>query len=109
MKKLIIILGIIFMSSGNTSNNFKIKDVCKWHHKEIIGWHENFKLFKKRYIQVSDKTKYPDADDKTIQRNLLKQKKLSEVIQKAEKKLLNLSKVYHNLECKRFEKMLEKK
>ena len=102
MKKLILILGILFVSCGHTSNDIKIKHVCEWHHKEIIGWHKNHKLFIKRHIEVSDKTKYPDTDNKTIERFLLKQKKLLEAIDNAEKKLHSLSKVYHYLDCSDF-------
>ena len=76
MKKLILILAVIFISFDNSANDIKIKDVCEWHHEEIIGWHQNSILFRKRLIEVSDKSKYPDADDKTIERNLLKQEKL---------------------------------
>ena len=108
MRKLMLIFGIIFVSSGNTSNYIKIKDVCEWHHKEIIGWHENHKLFKKRHIEISDKTKYPDTDNKTIERFLLKQKRVLKAIDNAEKKLHSLSKIYHYLECVRFERKFEK-
>ena len=59
-------------------------------------------------MEVSDKSKYPDTDDKTIQKYLTKQKKLVEVIARAEKKIRNFSKVYHYLECTRFEKKFEK-
>ena len=107
MKKIILIL-LIFVSFGNTSNNVKVKDVCKWHHEEIIGWYKNLKLFRKRHIDVSDKTKYSDTNDKTIERYLLKQKKLLEVINNSEKKLQSLSKVYHYLDCTRFEREFEK-
>ena len=62
----------------------------------------------KRHIEVSDKSKYPDTDDKTIQKYLIKQKKLVEAIDTAEKKIQNFSKVYHYLECTRFEKKFEK-
>ncbi len=108
MKRLILILGVIFVSCSNTTNNPQIKDVCEWHHKAIIDWHQNYKLFSKRYIEISDKTKYPDTTDKTIEKYLLKQKKLMEAINNTEKKLQSLSKVYHYLECTRFEKKFEK-
>ena len=108
MRKIIFILLFILISNGNTTNGINIKDVCKWHHEEIIGWHKNSIFFRKRHIEVSDKTKYPDTEDKTIKRNLLKQKKLLEAINNAEKKLQSLSKVYHYLECTRFEKKFEK-
>ena len=104
MKKLLLIFVVIFVSCGNTSSDGKIRDICKWHHQEIIGWHDNYKLFQKRYIEISDKTTYPDSDDKTIERNIKKQKKLLEALDKAEKKLQSLSKVYHYLECTRFER-----
>lgn len=96
------------MSCSNTSEATKIKDICQWHHAEIIGWYENYRLFSKRLIEVSDKTKYPDSDNKTIERNLVKQKKLLEVIDDAEKKLQSMSKVYHYLECNRYERKFEK-
>ena len=108
MSKIYLIIVIFFVASGNASDDVKIKDVCKWYHEEILGWHQNYLLFKKRHIEVSDKSKYPDTDDKTIQRFLTKQKKLDEAIGKAEKKIQNFSKVYHYLECTRFEKKFEK-
>ena len=110
MKQLnLIILGVIlFVTSGNTSNNIKIRDICKWHHEEIVGWHQNYILFKKKYTKISDKTKYSDTNDKTIEKHLLKQKKLIEAIDKAEKKIQSSSKVYHYLECTRFERKFEK-
>ena len=80
MKKIIFILVFVLASTGNTDNDVNIKDICKWHHQEIIGWHQNSILFRKRLIEVSDKSKYPDADDKTIERNLLKQEKLLKAI-----------------------------
>ena len=107
-KNLLIILVFTFLFHGNASDNIKIKDVCEWHHKKIIGWHSNHLLFMKRYMEVSDKRKYADTDNKTIERNLLKQSKLLEAIDKAEKKLHGLSKVYHYLECTRFERKIEK-
>ena len=108
MRKLVLVLIITFVSCGSTSNNKKIKDVCAWYHKEIIGWHLNYKLFRKRHIEVSDKTKYENTDQKTIEKYLLKQKKLIEAINNAEKKLQYFSKIYHYLECTRFERKLEK-
>ena len=108
MSKIYFVIVIFLVSSGNASDDMKIKDVCKWYHEEILGWHQNYLLFKKRHIEVSDKSKYPDTDDKTIQRFLTKQKKLVEAIGKAGKKMQNLSKVYHYLECTRFEKKFEK-
>tara|TARA_A100000171_G_C2110024_1_gene134516 strand:- start:810 stop:1139 length:330 start_codon:yes stop_codon:yes gene_type:complete len=108
MQYLLPILLIVFVSCGNAADDIKIKDVCKWYHEEIIGWHQSYLLFKKRHIEVSDKSKYPDTNDKTIQRFLKKQKKLVEAISKAEKKIENFSKVYHYLECTRFEKKFEK-
>ena len=108
MKKLILILSVLFISRVNSYDNIKIKDVCESYHEDILGWYKSHKLFKKRHIEVSDKTKYPNINDKTIQRYLLKQKKLIEAIDNAEKKLQFLSKVYHYLECTRFEKKFEK-
>ena len=108
MKKLILILSVLFISCVNSSDNIKIRDVCKSHHEDILGWYKSHILFKKRHIEVSDKSKYPDTKDKTIQKYLLKQKKLLEAIDHAEKKLQSLSKVYHYLECTRFEKKFEK-
>ena len=108
MKKTLLILGILLVTFGYASNNMQIKDVCEWHHAEIIGWHKNHKLFNKRLIEVSDKTKYPDTATKTLERYLLKQNKLIEAINNAEKKLQSLSKVYHYLECTRFEKKIER-
>ena len=108
MKKLNLILLVLFVTSGNASDNIKIKDICKWHHEEIVGWHQNYILFKKKYIKISDKTKYSDTNDKTIEKYLLKQKKLLEAIDKAEKKIQSFSKVYHYLECTRFERKFEK-
>ena len=107
MKKIIFILVLILASTGNTDNDINIKDICKWHHEEIIGWHQNSILFRKRLIEVSDKSKYPDSDDKTIERNLLKQEKLLKAIDNTENKLQSLSKVYHYLECTRFERKFE--
>ena len=57
-------------------DDFKIKDVCRWYHEEILGWHQSYLLFKKRHIKISDKSKYPDTDDKTIQKFELALKKL---------------------------------
>ena len=108
MKKLLLILPILFLYLGNASDNLKISDVCKSHHEDIIGWHKNYNLFKKRHIEISDKSKYPNTDTKTIERYLLKQKKLLDAINNAEKKLQSLSKVYHYLECTRFERRFEK-
>ena len=108
MKKLVLILSLLFISCANSSDNIKIKDICKSYHEDILGWHKSHKLFKKRHIDISDKSKYPDTNDKTIQRYLLKQKKLLEAINNSEKKLQSLSKVYHYLECIRFEKKFEK-
>ena len=104
-----MIIAIFFVVYRTASEDIKIKDVCKWYHKEILGWHQSYLLFKKRHLEVSDKSKYPDTDDKTIQRFLTKQKKLVEAISNAEKKIQNFSKVYHYLECTRFEKKFEKK
>ena len=108
MSKIYLIIVIFFVASGNASEDIKIKDICKWYHEEILGWHQNYLFFKKRHIEVSDKSKYSDTDDKTIQRFLTKQKKLDEAIGNAEKKIENFSKVYHYLECTRFEKKFEK-
>ena len=108
MKILVLILSVFFISFVNLSQDIKIKDVCKSYHEDILGWYKNYKLFKKRHIEVSDKSKYPDTNDKTIQRYLLKQKKLLEAIDNAEKKIQSLSKIYHYLECVRFEKKMEK-
>ena len=108
MSRILFIIVISLVSSLNASEVIKIKNVCQWYHEEILGWHQNYLLFRKRHLEVSDKSKYPDTDDKTIQRYLKKQKKLVEAIDKAEKKLQSLSKVYHYLECTRFEKQFEK-
>ena len=108
MSKIYLIIIIFFVVSGSASEDIKIKDVCKWYHEEILGWHQNYLLFKKRHIKISDKSTYPDTGDKTIQRYLKKQKKLVEAISNAEKKIQNFSKVYHYLECTRFEKKFEK-
>ena len=108
LSKILLMIVIFLAVSGNASDDLKIKDVCRWHHEEILGWYQNYLLFKKRHIEVSDKSKYPDTDDKTIQKYLIKQKKLVEAIATAEKKIQNFSKVYHYLECTRFEKKFEK-
>ena len=108
MSKIFFIIAIFFVCSLNAYEVLKIKNVCQWYHEEILGWHQNYLIFKKRHIKVSDKSKYPDTDDKTIQRYLTKQKKLVDAISNAEKKVQNLSKVYHYLECTRFEKKFEK-
>ena len=108
MSKIYLIIVIFFVVSVTASEDIKIKDVCKWYHEEILGWHQSYLLFKKRHLEVSDKSKYPDTNDKTIQRFLKKQKKLVEAISNAEMKIQNFSKVYHYLECTRFEKKFEK-
>ena len=108
MSRILFIIVISLTSSLNASEVIKIKNVCQWYHEEILGWHQNYLLFRNRHLEVSDKSKYPDIDDKTIQRYLKKQKKLVQAIDKAEKKLQGLSKVYHYLECTRFEKQFEK-
>ena len=108
MSKIYFIILIFFIAFENAADDIKIKDVCKWYHEEILGWHQSYLLFKKRHIKVSDKSKYPDTNDKTIQKFLKKQKKLVEAISNAEKKIQNFSKVYHYLECNRFEKKFEK-
>ena len=105
---LFLILSVIFVSCGNTQYK-KIKDVCEWYHKEIIGWHENNIYFRKRHLEISDKTKYKSTDDKTIEKKLVKQKKLKEAIDNSQEQLQTLSKIYHNLECTRFERKFEKK
>ena len=105
---LILLLSVLFIFCVNSSEDIKIKDVCKSYHKDILGWHKSYKLFKKRHIEVSDKSKYTNTNDKTIQKYFLKQKKLLEAINNAEEKLQSLSKVYHYLECKRFEKKFER-
>ena len=109
MSRIYLIIAIFFFSYASTSEVLKIKNVCNWYHDEILGWHQNYLLFKKRHMEVSDKSKYPDTDNKTIQRYLTKQKKLLEAIGNAEEKIQSLSKVYHYLECTRFEKKFEKK
>ena len=68
MSKVNLIIVFFFVAFGNASDDLKIKDVCKWYHEEILGWHQSYLLFKKRHIEVSDKSKYPDTDDKTIQK-----------------------------------------
>ena len=108
MSKIFLTIAIFFVFSLNALEAVKIKNVCKWYHEEILGWHQNYLLFKKRHMEVSDKSKYQDTDDKTIQRYLTKQRKLVEAIGRAEKKIQNFSKVYHYLECTRFEKKFEK-
>ena len=108
MSKIYLIIVIFFVASATVSEDIKIKDVCKWYHEEILGWHQSYLLFKKRHLEISDKSKYPDTDNKTIQRYLTKQKKLLEAIGNAEEKIQSLSKVYHYLECTRFEKKFEK-
>ena len=108
MSKIFLIIAIFFVPYVSNSEVIKIKNVCNWYHDEILGWHQNYLLFKKRHMEVSDKSKYSDTDNKTIQRYLTKQKKLLEAIGSAEKKIQNLSKVYHYLECTRFEKKFEK-
>ena len=91
MRRIYLIIVIFLVASGNASDDLKIKDVCKWYHEEILGWHQNYLLFRKRHIEVSDKSKYPDIDEKTIQKYLTKQKKLVEAIARAEKKIQNLA------------------
>ena len=108
MSKIYLIIVIFFVAFGTASEDIKIKDVCEWYHEEILGWHQSYLLFKKRHLEVSDKSKYPNTDDKTIQRFLTKQKKLVKAISNAEKKIQNFSKVYHYLECIRFEIKFEK-
>ena len=108
LSKILLMIVIFIADSGNASDDLKIKNVCKWYHEEILGWHQSYLLFKKRHIDISDKSKYPDTDDKTIQKYLIKQKKLVEAKATAEKKIQNVSKVYHYLECTRFEKKFEK-
>ncbi len=108
MKCLLLVLLVMFVFCGDTSANMKIKDVCKWHHESIIGWHENNILFKRRHLEVSDKSKYPNSNNKTIEKKLLKQKKLLNAIEKAQMQLQALSKVYHYLDCTRFESNFEK-
>ena len=108
MSKIFLIIAIFFVPYVSNSEVIKIKNVCNWYHDEILGWHQNYLLFKKRHMEVSDKSKYPDTDNKTIQRYLTKQKKLLEAIGNAEEKIQSLSKVYHYLECTRFEKKFEK-
>ena len=105
---LILLLSVVFIFCVNSSDDIKIKDVCKSYHKDILGWHKSYNLFKKRHIEVSDKSKYPDTNDKTIKKYFLKQKKLLAAINNAEEKLQSLSKIYHYLECTRFEKKFEK-
>ena len=85
----------------------KIKDVCEWYHKEIIGYENNI-YFRKRHLEISDKTKYKSTDDKTIEK-IGKTKKLKEAIDNSQEQLQTLSKIYHNLECTRFERKFEKK
>ena len=108
LSKIYLIIVIFFVASATASEDIKIKDVCKWYHEEILGWHQSYLLFKKRHLEISDKSKYPDTDDKTIQRFLTKQKKLVGAISNAEKKIQDFSKVYHYLGCNRFEKKFEK-
>ena len=45
---------------------------------------------------------------KLLKKKLLKQKKMLEAIDNAKKQLQSLSKVYHYLECTRFERKFEK-
>ncbi len=106
MKKLI--LAIIFISSVTLSEDVRVKDICEWHHQEILGWYNNYQMFKRKYIKISDKTTYPDTSDKTIERKLLKQKKLVEAMAEAKKNLQSASQIYYYLNCKRFEKKFEK-
>ena len=108
LSKILLVIVIFLAASGNASDDLKIKDVCKWYHEEILGWQQSYLLFKKRHIDISDKSKYPNNDDKTIEKYFIKQKKLVEAIAKAEKKIQNFSKIYHYLECTRFEKKFEK-
>ena len=106
INQLLLLFTIIFVSCGNTDDK-KIKDVCEWHHKEIIGWHKNNIYFRKRHLDISDKSKYKSNDDKTIEKKLVKQKKLKEVIDNSQEQLQTLSKIYHYLECTRFERKFE--
>ena len=108
MKILLLILSFIFVSLSKSYQDIKIKGICEWYHETIVGWHQNHLLFIKRHLEISDKSKYPDTNNKTIERNLLKQKKLIVAINNAKKEIQNLSKVYHYLECTRFEKQFEK-
>ena len=63
--------------------------------------------FRKRHLEISDKSKYKNNDDKTIQKKLVKQKKIKEAIDNSQEQLQTLSKIYHYLECSRFERKFE--
>ena len=44
---------MFFVASGTASEDIKIKDVCKWYHEEILGWHQSYLLFKKRHLDFA--------------------------------------------------------
>ena len=70
MSRILFIIVISLISSLTASEVIKIKNVCQWYHEEILGWHQNYLLFRNRHLEVSDKSKYPDIDDKTIRKKI---------------------------------------
>ena len=65
-------------------------------------------LRRETYDDLLDEEEW-ENDDKTIEKKLVKQKKLEEAIDNSQEQLQTLSKIYHNLECTRFERKFEKR
>ena len=72
MKKLILVLAIIFVSCGNTNANTEIDDVCKWAETKVV----------KSMIDIkSNKLDEQNSNESRIEK---------------------YAKVYHYLDCSRF-------
>ncbi len=87
MKKLILVLAIIFVSCGNTNANTEIDDVCKWAETKVVKSMIDANIYKGYYEGTVNSD---DADS-----HLKKQKENESRIEK-------YAKVYHYLDCSRF-------
>ena len=94
MKKLILVLAIIFVSCGNANAiNTEIDDVCKWAETKVVKSMIDANIYKGYYegIRKSKNKEFrKDAD------NYLKGQKENE------SRIEKYAKVYHYLDCSRF-------
>ena len=87
MKKLILVLAIIFVSCGNANANTEIDDVCKWTETKVVKSMIDANIYKGYYEGTVNSD---DAD------NYLKGQKENE------SRIEKYAKVYHYLDCSRF-------
>ena len=93
MKKLILILAVIFISSGNAIAT-TLKDVCDWAEDITISTYDSAEMFKE-FLYQEDMKEKPNKE---------KQQRFVESWESYQNDIAKWAKVYHYLDCSRFEK-----